>query len=130
MGQSNCGGYNSPIVDPTIYPALSGQYIFEPISQTWQKLQKGLNNSGSPFAFPGHFGAEMAIMQRLYDYYGTDQYMIKYAIGGTSLATGTSSIYNWSPASTDAYCFKGAVDNYHAAMNSFPAYKLPPKVFI
>jgi len=129
-GQSNCGGFNQASPDTAIYPARSGQYIFDPYVQQWQKLQQNQNNSGVPFGFVGFFGAELKLMQLLSDYYGSDQYMIKYAQGGTSLAEDTGDAYNWSPNSANPYMFKGFVSNYFAAKAAFPAAWIAPKVFI
>ena len=130
-GQSNCGGFNHPAPpDDAFYPPLKGQYIFEPASRTWQQLQQNKNNSGSPTPFLGFFGSELKLMQLLRDHYGADQYMMKYAIGGTALAEDTADQYNWSPNSTANFCFKSFVDNYFTAINSFPAIKLFPKVLI
>jgi len=130
MGQSNCGGFNQPAPDPATYPALKGQYIFEPLTATWQQLQQNKNNSGCPFGFLGFFGSELKLMQLMSDYYGSDQYMIKYAQGGTSLSADTADLYNWSPESTGDFMFKGSVINYHTAMANFPVQKITPKVMI
>jgi hypothetical protein len=130
-GQSNCGGFNHPSPpDPATYPVSPGQYIFEPVSQTWQQLQQNKNNSGCPFGFLGFFGSELKLMELLKDHYGSDQYMMKYAQGGTSLSTLTADEYNWSPSSTTAFMFKRFVDSYLTAMDNFPAAKIYPKVLI
>ncbi len=129
-GQSNCNGLNGISPDTASYPALSGRHIFNPFSQAWEKLQQNYNNSGAPLGFTGYVGIEIKLMQLLYDYYGTDQYMMKYAQGGVALATDAGTIYNWSPDSTDDYMFKGFVSSYFAAKNSFPAVWIPPKILI
>jgi len=130
-GQSNCGGFNHPAPpDPATYPPSKGQYIFEPVSQTWQRLQRNKNNSGSPTEFVGFFGSELKLMQLLTDYYGADQYMMKYAIGGTSLSENTADKYNWSPSSPDPFCYKDFIRSYFNAMDNFPTIKLFPKVLI
>lgn len=67
----------------------------------------------------------------MYEYYGADQYIIKYAEGGTSLAekSGTE-LYDWQPGTADAQMFNGFVNTLRTAQASFPAQKLKPKVLI
>jgi hypothetical protein len=136
MGQSNANGESNangvyPIAaDTNVYAPQVGQYIYDPAVSLWQPLQQNKNNSGAPATFTGYTGPEMKLMQLLRDYYGADQYMIKYAQGGTSIATDAGTLYNWSPSSLDTLMYKGAVANYKAAMSSFPVQKIKMKVLV
>ncbi len=130
VGESNAAGVYPIAADTNNYNPQQGQYIFDPPSGLWQPLQQNKNNSGAPATFLGYTGPEMKLMQLMKEQYGSDQFMIKYAQGGTSLATDAGTIYNWSPASTDALMYKGAVNNYWAAVNSSPAQAVKMKVLI
>ena len=134
MGQSNANGFpfNDGYVDPNFYEPQYGRYIFEPVGQTWQVLQRDINNHGGPTSNTAGdgFGIEMRLMELLYEYYRVDQYMIKYAAGGTSISPDAGAEYKWWPDSTADYMFNGSVANYWAAMNSFPIQKTEMKVLI
>lgn len=134
MGQSNAIGFpfDDSYIDPLTYDPQSGMYIFEPVSQTWQVLQRNINNHGGPTSNSAGdgFGVEMRLLQLLYEHFGVDQYMIKYAAGGIPIAEDTGDNYNWSPNSTSEYMFKASLANYWAAMNSFPVQKIEMKVLI
>jgi len=135
MGQSNANGIPfdvDHIDDGKPYPLQHGRHIFEPVSRTWQILQRDVNNHGGPNALTvgDGFGVEMRLMELLYNYYGTDQYMIKYASGGVPIAEDTGATYNWSPTSEDGFMFNSSVNNYWDAMNTFPANNINMKVVI
>jgi len=132
FGQSNANGF--PFADgyddPAVYDPQHNRYIFDVLTSTWQLLQQDVNNRGAYFGASDGFGIEMRFMELMQDHYGADQYLLKYAQGGIPIAEDTGATYNWSPDSTDLFMFKGCVDYYWNAMNSFPVQKIPMKVFI
>lgn len=124
MGQSNAVGLGAVgtqnVPDTATYSPKFGQYIFNPQTLAWEKLQQNYNNAGGSTTFTGYTGIEMVLMDMLYDYYGTDQYVIKYGAGGTPISTTTGDPLNWSPDSTNELMFKGAVANHKSAIAQFP----------
>jgi hypothetical protein len=129
FGQSNAAG-NQSTSDTGIYPSRKGQYIYSAYYKQWQPLKQNYNNGGTYDNYVGSVGCEMRLMELLSNYFKSDQYLIKYAAGGTSLDLGDDSILNWSPLSAQDKMFQGSVLNYRAAMNSFPAQRVKPKVLI
>jgi len=128
MGQSNANGYQTP-PDVNTYLPQPGQYIFENVSQTWQRLQQNFNNGGAYHDYTGSVGMEMTLMQMLKEHYGADQFMFKFAEGGTSLGHADTG-YDWQPGETNDYMFNGAVDMFTTAVRTFPAQMPQMKVLI
>jgi hypothetical protein len=131
MGQSNANGYQFP-ADANTYLPRSGQFIFNNVTQSWERLQQNYNNGGSYHIYTGSVGCEMKLMELLYAYYGTDQYLFKYGEGGTSIdPTPAPGTYNWSPFSVDdPYMFRGCVNSFNDSVASFPAQMPEIKVLI
>ncbi|MEO6630642.1 MAG: hypothetical protein ABIN13_02930, partial [Mucilaginibacter sp.] len=64
MGQSNANGIPfevDHVDDGKPYALQHGRHIFDPVSQTWQVLQRDVNNHGGPSALTvgDGFGVEM-----------------------------------------------------------------------
>ncbi|WP_295795170.1 sialate O-acetylesterase [Mucilaginibacter sp.] len=130
-GLANSNGVYPAAPDTNIYLPKKGQYIFNPVTMLWERLQQNKNNDGTPVTpVLGYTGVEMKLMQLLSDYYGSDQYLIKYAQGGTSVSLTSGTLYNWNPDSTDTIMFKGAVSNCLAAINKLPSLGLKPTLEI
>jgi hypothetical protein len=82
-GQSNANG---SVPNATLPPDLTGviKNAFINVFGDWQRLEAGVNNRPFNISQLG-FGVEMRLMKLLADYYGSPQFLYKFAIGATSL---------------------------------------------
>ena len=120
-GQSNCSGFQFP-PDLNTYLARKGQYIFNNVTQVWEALQQNHNNGGSFHDYTGSIGCEMKLMELMHEYYGADQYLFKYAEGGTPLAPKVDGeLYDWVPGTANAQMYNGCVTNFKNSERLFPA---------
>ena len=130
-GQSNANGYQVP-ADTAVYEPRKGQFIFNNVTGLWEQLQENHNNGGAFYDYTGSVGCEMELMRLMHNYYGADQFLFKYAVGGTSLAPkdGGGETYDWVPGTADAQMYNGFVANFRQAHFSLPNQMLRMKVLI
>lgn len=129
-GQSNANGYQTAL-DTAVYDPRKGQYIFNNVTRMWESLQQNRNNCGAFFDYTGSIGCEMELMRLLHEHYGADQYLFKYAVGGTSLAPkNEGESYDWVPNTANAQMYNGFVNSYRQAYAGLPNQMLRMKVLI
>jgi len=73
-----------------------------------EPLQQNYNNGGSFGIYTGSIGIEMRLMELMWEHYGADQYIYKYAAGGTPLGPKDSEFYDWVPGTGETYMYNGA----------------------
>lgn len=121
IGQSNANGYNENTPDKTLYNPNQNQFVFYNPDNTWQVLQQNKNNGGAPYIYLGAKGVEMKLFSTLIKYYkDQNQYLLKYAQGGTALYHG-GSVPDWSPSTSNSLYFN-FITQYNKAMTAFPGY--------
>lgn len=129
-GQSNANGYQTPD-DDAVYEPRRGQYIFNNVSGIWEQLQQNYNNGGAFYNYTGSVGCEMELMRLMHEYYDADQYLFKYAVGGTSLAPKIDGeVYDWVPGTADEQMYNGFVSKYRQAYRGLPNQMLTTKLLI
>jgi hypothetical protein len=125
-GQSNANG---AALNATVPPDLTGviKDAFINMLGDWQGLQVGVNTR--PFiATQGFFGVELRLMKLLADYYGSPQFLYKFAVGGTSLYNNGNDGSCWdSTLPSRLYDMSNAY--YSKGLASIPV-KAPLKCYI
>ena len=124
-GQSNMLGLGGTgygdIAPPAPYSSAQGNvFIWNATTGAWSNLQNGF---GFPATASGSaFGPELSLGYQLHAADPTDNiYLIKYAVGGTNLAS------DWNPNGTGA-CFNAFKSEVNTAMQNLTTAKLSPTI--
>lgn len=128
-GQSNAAGA-APLADlpAELIGTMSEVMIFETTRQRWEALNPGVNSRGDVNNQTAFYGIEARLMYLLRTLRGRSQYVVKWAVGGTKLATQSGAFNDWNPSNVDEM-YSRSNRNLYCAQHGIGDHR-PPRFII